>query len=72
METKNKTYLYVVIAKSFTSFIAIMKVPNFDTGWKVVKELREIEPNEVFSLVSDTTNYKDVKSYKNWSWKFQR
>lgn len=72
MKTKSKTYLYVVIAKSLTTYIPIMRVPNFDTGWAVCKELKEIDPSEVFSLVSDSDNYKGVKSYKNWSWKFQQ
>lgn len=72
MKTKSKTYLYVVIATSLTSGTAIMKVPNFDIGFKVIKELKKLEPKEVYTLMSSSTNYRQLKSYSNWSWDFQR
>ena len=63
--------LYVVIAKSITTFIPIMSVPTFDIGEKVEKELKEICPDEIFAMVGGTTVYTDVKPYTDWSWKFQ-
>lgn len=65
--------MVVSIAKSPVSYIPMMTVPNFQIGEKVISELKEISPNYVYTLVSesnDEDNYADILPYTNWDWKF--
>lgn len=64
--------LYVVITKSLTTFVPMMTVPNMDTGWKVVEELKAIDPKTIFSLVGDNEeeNKYNVENYDHWDWNF--
>ncbi|QOR58288.1 hypothetical protein [uncultured phage cr106_1] len=65
--------MVVSIATSPVTYIPMMTVPNFQIGEKVISELKEICPDNVYTLVSGSNDDKDevnIQPYTDWDWKF--
>ena len=57
----------VAIAKSLTSYIPMMYTDNLEQGLQVCRLLKEIEPKEVYTVVSSadlSLNLEHIKEYK--------
>lgn len=63
--------MIVAIATSLTTYIPMMRVPNFQIGEKVIAELKEIA-SDTFVLVSGGSDFSDVAPYTDWAWRFQK
>lgn len=57
----------IALATGLTSYIPMMSVDTLDKGLKICKELKEICPNDVFTVVSSDIDGLD--NYSKWSWK---
>lgn len=54
-----------MVAKSLTSYIPMMYANNLEQGLQVCRLLKEIEPKEVYTVVSSA----DLEHVKDYSWK---
>lgn len=61
--------MIVALATSLTTYIPMMSVPNFEVGEKVIAELKEISPDDIFTLVSGS-DYSNIEPFTKWDWKF--
>lgn len=59
----------VAIAKSLTSYIPMMYADNLEQGLQVCRLLKEIEPKEVYTVVSSADLSLNLEHVKDYSWK---
>lgn len=74
--TNNLSVLYntreeaeVAIAKNLTSYIPMMYADNIEQGLQVCRLLKEIEPKEVYTVVSSADLSLNLEHVKDYSWK---
>ena len=60
----------VAIAISIKKFIPMMYVPTYKIGSQVIKELEEIEPNEVYTLINPVPSNLNIPQYDEYLWNF--
>lgn len=58
----------VAIASSLTSYIPMMYADNLEQGLQVCKFLKEIEPKEVYTVVSSADLSLHLAHAKDYSW----
>lgn len=59
----------VAMAKSLTSYIPMMYADSIEQGLQVCKLLKEIEPKEVYTVVSSADLSLKLAHVKDYSWK---
>lgn len=59
----------VSIAKSLTSYIPMMYTDSIEQGLQVCKLLKEIEPKEVYTVVSSADLSLGLEHVRDYSWK---
>ena len=59
----------VAIAKSFSSYIPMMYADTIEQGLQVCKLLKQIEPKEIYTVVSSADPSLKLKHVKDYSWK---
>lgn len=59
----------VAIARSLTSYIPMMYADNLKQGLQVCRLLKEIEPKEVYTVVSSIDSSLNLAHVKDYSWK---
>lgn len=59
----------VAIATGLTSYIPMMYADNIEQGLQVCKLLKEIEPKEVYTVVSSADLSLNLEHVKDYSWK---
>ena len=59
----------VAIAKNLTSYIPMMYADNIEQGLQVCRLLKEIEPKEVYTVVSSADLSLNLEHVKDYSWK---
>ena len=59
----------VSIATGLTSYIPMMYADNLEQGLHVCKLLKEIEPKEVYTVVSSADLSLNLKHVKDYSWR---
>lgn len=59
----------VAIAKNLTSYIPMMYADNIEQGLQVCRLLKEIEPKEVYTVVSSADLSLNLEYVKDYSWK---
>lgn len=59
----------VSIAKSLTSYIPMMYADSIEQGLQVCKLLKEIEPKEVYTVVSSADLSLGLEHVRDYSWK---
>jgi len=58
----------VAIATSLTSYIPIMYADNLKQGLQVCRLLKDIEPKEVYTVVSSADLSLNLAHVKDYSW----
>ena len=59
----------VAIAKHLTSYIPMMYADNIEQGLQECRLLKEIEPKEVYTVVSSADLSLNLEHVKDYSWK---
>ena len=59
----------VAIATGLTSYIPMMYADNLEQGLQVCRLLKEIEPKEVYTVVSSADLSLNLEHVKDYSWK---
>lgn len=59
----------VSIATGLTSYIPMMYADNIEQGLQVCRLLKEIEPKEVYTVVSSADLSLNLEHVKDYSWK---
>lgn len=62
--------LCVALALNHTKVIPMMSVPTFNIGNKVIEELKQIEPNEVYTIIDSVPSNLNIPQYNEYEWKF--
>lgn len=57
------------VAKNLTSYIPMMYADNIEQGLQVCRLLKEIEPKEVYTVVSSADLSLNLEHVKDYSWK---
>lgn len=58
----------VAIATSLTSYIPMMYADSLEQGLQVCKLLKDIEPKEVYTVVSSADSSLNLAHVKDYSW----
>ena len=59
----------VAIATGLTSYIPMMYADNIKQGLQVCRLLKEIEPKEVYTVISSADPSLNLEHLKDYSWK---
>ena len=59
----------VTVAIGLTSYIPMMYADNIEQGLQVCRLLKEIEPKEVYTVVSSADPSLNLEHVKDYSWK---
>ena len=59
----------VAIAAKFPSYNPMMYADNIEQGLQVCKLLKQIEPKEIYTVVSSADPYLKLAHVKDYSWK---
>lgn len=59
----------VAIATKFPSYIPMMYADNIEQGLQVCKLLKQIEPKEIYTVVSSADQSLKLAHVRDYSWK---
>ena len=59
----------VAIAKSLSSYIPMMYADNIEQGLQICRLLKQIEPSEIYTVVSSADLSLKLDHVKDYSWK---